>query len=92
MWEWLKDAGKGVADWVAKPDNLKTVAIVGSGIADYKSAKKEASLANELLNIQKQQYERAVGKENKAQSNIDSAFSSAFSEKKEDEPQMNLGV
>jgi len=92
-WNWLSDAGKGIANWVSKSDNLKTVAAIGSGIANYQASKKESSLAQNILDIQKQQYEREVKKENQAQSNIDSAFSSAFNtKKKKKEPQMVLGV
>ena len=78
MWEWLKQA-----------DNLKSVGTVAGAVGNiysaYDTSKTNKALMNqqnELLALQKANYNRGIAKEDLAQSNLDSAIASSFGTKK----------
>jgi len=78
MWEWLKQA-----------DNLKAVGTVAGALGNiysaYDTSKTNKALMkqqNELVNLQKAQYNRGIKKEDLAQNNLDSAIASSFGTKK----------
>ncbi len=88
MWEWLKQA-----------DNLKGVGAVGGALATgygvyetSKNAKEQNKIAKETLELQKAEYNRGIAKEDKAQDNLDTAISSVWGTKKDDEELLSLGV
>ncbi len=83
MWEWL-----------TKANNMKTIGTVVNGVASGYSAYENAKASKSLLDMQKQEYSYQLGKEKKAQSNVDSAITSVFGtpKKKKKEPTMEIGV
>lgn len=66
------------------------------GLGSAYGAIQQAKLGKKLYNMQKDQYNRGVQKENQAQANLDAAIDSVYGTKKKKEentvPQFNLGA
>ena len=80
MWEWL-----------SKADNLKTTGAIIGGLAQGYGAYQQSKIAKSMLDLQKSAYNRGVQREDKAQSNLNSAMVASFGTKKKKQPSLTLG-
>jgi hypothetical protein len=79
-------------DWLSKGDNLKTVGTIGGAVASGYGTYQQSKLAKDILNMQKNEYNRNVAIDDKTQENIDKAFNSVYEKPKKKDTSMDIGA
>lgn len=86
MWDWLS----------SNFDKIGNIGKLVGGVGQAYGAVQQSKMANKMFDLQKDNYNREVAKENEAQSNLDTAIASVYGDNKKKTSagiaQFNLGA